>query len=67
MWVRENGAFLEGIREKKMEEAMSLNLEIDLVLAHNDRMVKGVYKVVKVMGKEKEISFVGIDGLPEEG
>lgn len=63
----ESGIFLESIGEKKMEEAMSLNSEINLVFAHNDRMAKGAYKVVKAMGKEKEISFVGIDGLAEEG
>lgn len=63
----ESGIFLESIGEKKMEEAMSLNPDIDLVFAHNDRMAKGAYKVVKARGKEKAISFVGIDGLAEDG
>lgn len=63
----ESGIFLESIGEKKMEEALLLNPEIDLVFAHNDRMAKGAYKVVKAKGREKEITFVGIDGLAEDG
>ncbi len=63
----ESGIFLESIGQKKMEEALLLNPEIDLVFAHNDRMAKGAYKVVKAMGREKEMTFVGIDGLAEDG
>ena len=63
----ESGIFLGSIGEKKMEEALLLNPEIDLVFAHNDRMAKGAYKVVKAKGREKEITFVGIDGLAEDG
>ena len=62
-----SGIYLESIGEKKMEEALSLNPEIDLVFAHNDRMAKGAYKAVKAAGREKEIPFVGIDALAEEG
>ena len=49
----ESGIFLESIGEKKMEEALLLNPEIDLVFAHNDRMAKGAYKVVKAKGGKK--------------
>jgi signal transduction histidine kinase/DNA-binding response OmpR family regulator/ABC-type xylose transport system substrate-binding protein len=63
----ESGIFLESIGQKKMEEALRLNPHIDLVYAHNDRMAKGAYKAVKTAGREKEMSFVGIDGLAEDG
>lgn len=66
MGARER-CFFGKYRREEDEETMSLNPEIDLVFAHNDRMAKGVYKVVKVMGKEKEISFVRIGGLAGEG
>ena len=62
-----SGIYLESIGEKKMDEALRLNPEIDLVFAHNDRMAKGAYKAVKAAGREKEIPFVGIDALAEEG
>lgn len=62
-----SGIFLESIGEKKMEEALLLNPEIDLVFAHNDRMAKGAYKAVKAAGRETEIPFVGIDALAEDG
>ena len=61
----ESGIFLESIGEKKMEEALLLNPEIDLVFAHNDRMAKGAYKVVKAKGREKEITFVPVAGYAE--
>ena len=41
--------------------------EIDLVYAHNDPMAYGGYLAARDAGREKEIKFLGIDGLPHEG
>ncbi|MFE0758617.1 substrate-binding domain-containing protein [Inquilinus sp. NPDC058860] len=40
---------------------------IDLVYGHNDPMAYGAYLAAKDAGREKEIKFVGVDGLPNEG
>ena len=41
--------------------------KIDLVYGHNDPMAYGAYLAAKDAGREKEIKFVGVDGLPNEG
>jgi simple sugar transport system substrate-binding protein/ribose transport system substrate-binding protein len=44
------------------------DLEIDAVYAHNDPMAFGAYKAALAAGREKDMAFVGIDGLDgEEG
>ena len=40
---------------------------IDIVYAHNDPMAFGAYLAAKEKGREKEMVFIGIDGLPNEG
>lgn len=60
-----SGSFRENLGEKRMEEALSLNTDIDLVFAHNDRMAKGAYK--SSIRRGRNIPFVGIDALPGEG
>ena len=50
-----------------MAEALDQNEKIDLVYAHNDPMAYGAYMAAKDMGREKDIAFLGIDGIPEEG
>ena len=40
--------------------------KIDLVYAHNDPASRGIL-AAKAAGREKNIIFVGIDGLPQEG
>lgn len=51
----------------RMEEALAANSEIDVVYAHNDPMAYGAYLAAKEQGREKDIAFVGVDGLPNEG
>src|SRR5690606_10746232 len=58
---------LKSLGEKKMKEALAKNKDIDLVFAHNDRMASGAYNAAKNEGREKEMSFVGIDAIPGEG
>jgi ribose transport system substrate-binding protein len=50
-----------------METALKAFPRIDLVYAHNDPMAYGAYLAAKDAGREKEIAFVGIDAIPEEG
>lgn len=63
----ESGSFLEKAGEKKMQDALNLYNDIDLVFCHNDRMAKGAYRAAKVRGRERDITFVGIDALAEDG
>jgi ribose transport system substrate-binding protein len=40
---------------------------IDLVYGHNDPLAYGAYLAAKDAGREKDIKFLGIDGIPDEG
>ncbi len=59
-WLEPNG-------RKEMESALATNPKIDVVYAHNDPMAHGAYLAAKATGREKDIAFVGIDALPQEG
>ena len=41
--------------------------DINLVYGHNDPMAYGAYLAAKDAGREKDILFVGVDALPNEG
>ena len=43
---------------------LQTNKEIDLFIALNDPMAEGAYIAAKQVGREKDIMFVGFDGLP---
>ena len=59
--------WLEPNARKEMESALSRFDDIDLVYAHNDPGAHGAYLAAKAAGREKDIAFVGIDALPQEG
>lgn len=59
--------WLEPDARKEMESALSRLDKVDLVYAHNDPGAHGAYLAAKAAGREKDIKFVGIDGLPSEG
>ena len=59
--------WLEPEARKEMESALAVHRAIDLVYAHNDPGAHGAYLAAKAAGREKEIVFVGIDALPQEG
>lgn len=59
--------WLEPEARKEMESALAVNQKIDVVYAHNDPGAHGAYLAAKAAGREKNIIFVGIDGLPHEG
>lgn len=50
-----------------MSTALKGHAEIDVVYAHNDPMAFGAYLAAKDAGREADIQFIGIDGIPEEG
>ena len=58
-------------KQDKAYEVMATALRnfenIDLVYAHNDPMAYGAYLAAKDVKREKDIKFVGVDGLPNEG
>src|ERR1700739_4559885 len=41
--------------------------KIDLVYGHNDPIAYGAYLAAKDAGRDKDIKFLGIDALPDEG
>jgi ribose transport system substrate-binding protein len=47
-----------------MESALQAEDEIDVVYGHNDPAAVGAYIAAKNADREKEIRFIGIDGLP---
>lgn len=59
--------WLEPDARREMESALSRFPRIDLVYAHNDPGAHGAYLAAQAAGREKDILFVGIDGLPHEG
>jgi ribose transport system substrate-binding protein len=59
--------WLEPDARKEMESALARCPKIDCVYAHNDPGAHGAYLAAKAAGREKEMIFVGIDALPQEG
>jgi ribose transport system substrate-binding protein len=59
--------WLEPKARDEMESALSRFDNIDLVYAHNDDGAHGAYLAAKAAGREKQMKFVGIDALPQEG
>lgn len=59
--------WLEPDARKEMESALARFDKIDLVYAHNDPGAHGAYLAAQAAGRDKDMLFVGIDGLPQEG
>lgn len=59
--------WLEPDARKEMESALARFNKIDIVYGHNDPSAHGAYLAAKAVGREKDIVFVGIDALPQEG
>jgi ribose transport system substrate-binding protein len=47
----------------RMTEVLRVQPQIDVVYGHNDPMAIGGYLAAKELGREKGITFVGVDGL----
>lgn len=50
-----------------LQDALKTEKHIDIVYAHNDPMAYGAFLAAKAAGREKDIQFFGIDGIPDEG
>ncbi|MBU6400467.1 MAG: substrate-binding domain-containing protein [Verrucomicrobia bacterium] len=59
--------WLEPNARTEMESALARFDKIDLVYAHNDPGAHGAYLAAQAAGRDKQMLFVGIDGLPSEG
>jgi ribose transport system substrate-binding protein len=59
--------WLEPNARQEMESALARFDKIDCVFAHNDDGAHGAYLAAKAAGREKQMLFVGIDALPQEG
>lgn len=59
--------WLEPKAQGEMKSALARFPDIDAVYAHNDPSAHGAYLAAKDKGREKDIRFIGIDGLPTEG
>jgi ribose transport system substrate-binding protein len=59
--------WLEPDARKEMESALARFDKIDIVYGHNDPSAHGAYIAAQAAGREKEMVFVGIDSLPQEG
>lgn len=59
--------WLEPNARREMESALATNLQIDAVYAHNDPGAHGAWLAARAAGREREMLFVGIDALPQEG
>jgi ribose transport system substrate-binding protein len=47
----------------RMTEVLRVQAQIDIVYGHNDPMAVGGYLAAKELNREKEMTFIGVDGL----
>lgn len=58
--------WLQSQARDRMTEILRAQPEIDVVYGHNDPMAVGAYLAARALGREKDMVFVGIDGLGGE-
>ncbi len=55
--------WIQARAKDRMTEVLRAQPNIDVVYAHNDPMAVGAYLAAKELGREREMIFVGVDGL----
>jgi ribose transport system substrate-binding protein len=55
--------WIQAKAKERMTEVLRVQSHIDVVYAHNDPMAVGAYLAAKELNREKEMIFVGVDGL----
>ena len=55
--------WIQAKAKDRMTEVLRAQPHIDVVYGHNDPMAIGAYLAAKELGREKEMLFVGVDGL----
>ncbi len=63
----QDGDWKQDLSYEIMTNALEVHAKIDLVYAHNDPMAYGAYLSARDVGRESNIFFLGIDGIPAEG
>jgi len=56
--------WIQAKAKDRMTEVLRSQPKIDVVYGHNDPMAIGAYLAAKELGRDKEMLFVGVDGLP---
>ncbi|MEO4044578.1 substrate-binding domain-containing protein [Hoeflea sp. CAU 1731] len=64
---RQSGDWKQDQAYDIMSTALRNYEDITMVYGHNDPMAYGAYLAAKDAGREKDIIFIGVDGLPDEG
>ena len=55
--------WIQAKAKDRMTEVLRAQPSIDVLYGHNDPMAVGAYLAAKELGREKEIAFIGVDGL----
>jgi ribose transport system substrate-binding protein len=55
--------WIQARAKDRMTEVLRVQRKIDVVYGHNDPMAIGAYLAAKELGRDKEMAFVGVDGL----
>src|SRR5882672_1923682 len=55
--------WIQAKAKDRMTEVLRVQSQIDVVYAHNDPMAIGAYLAAKELNREKEMIFIGVDGL----
>ena len=55
--------WLQSNARERMLEVLRAQPEIDVVYGHNDPMAVGAYLAARDLGREKQMIFIGVDGL----
>jgi len=55
--------WIQAQAKDRMTEVLRVQPQIDVVYGHNDPMAVGAYLAAKELGREKEMIFIGVDGL----
>jgi ribose transport system substrate-binding protein len=55
--------WLQSNARERMLEILRAEPDIDAVYAHNDPMAVGAYIAARELGREKQMTFIGVDGL----
>src|SRR5207249_9782608 len=58
--------WIQAKAKDRMTEVLRAQPKIDVVYGHNDPMAVGAYLAAKELNREKEMIFVGVDGLGGE-
>src|SRR5437899_5434520 len=58
--------WIQAKAKDRMTEILRAQPKIDVVYGHNDPMAVGAYLAARELGREKEMIFVGVDGLGGE-